>query len=455
MNNIVTRIAFITLALSLVIVNVVASANELTKPQTDLFALYIRAIDYDPELQAAEATRQAGEEALPQARAGLLPSLTLSAEHGRFERRTQEIKGIIPASGSHFSRRILQVSLIQPVIDLQAWYRYRAGESRYRQAEAVHRDAIQALGERLIHAYFRVLRAQSSLATRQAEQDALQRQQNQVQKQLRAGIASRIDVLDVSAEASRVAVERVRAKGELDQSLRALETITGERLSNVSPLRRIPVRRELGSIESLKARAEAGNPRLLLAEFKTKTAQQNAKAAKAAHLPTLSLDLNAQRNISGADVAPLGTSDLTTDTASIAIRLEVPVFSGGRTTSLQRESAYLFEQSRQRLRSVREEVLGELESLFEVEHAQHQAIEAAQKAYSAQEAAFEAAQRGHEAGLRDLVDILRARREQFASIDVLNDARYEHFTTLARLYRLTGDLNQQQIKQLNEWLATP
>lgn len=448
-----TRIVISTLALSLVIVNVVASANELTKQQTDLLALYIKAVDHDPQLQTALADRLAGEEALPQARSGLLPSIVLSAEKGRIKRRSQEINRIAPAREHHFSRRVLQINVVQPIVDLQEWYRYRAGEYLYRQAEAEYLDAVQELGERLTTAYFRVLRAESNLATRQAEQDALKRQQNQVQKELEAGIASRIDVLDVAAEVRRVAVERVRAKSEFDQSLRALETIAGERLSTVRPLQRTPIRVELDSIDVLKAKAEANNPRLLLAQYRTQTSQQNAKAARAAHLPTLSLELSAQRDISGAEVALPGASELTTDTASVALRLEMLVFSGGRTSSQRREAAFLLERSRQSYRLIREEVLSEVESLSEVVHTEYQAIEAAQQALSAQRAAFEAVQRGHEAGVRDLVDILRARREQFAAVDVLNEAKYGYVTTLARLYRLTGTLNQQKIEQLNNWLG--
>lgn len=444
------------LALSLLIVNAVANANESAEQLPDLLTLYSRAIEYDPELGVAEATRKAGEEALPQALSGLLPSLSLSAEYARLERRTQEIHGFSAARDDRFSQQLFQTSLSQPIINLQAWHQYRAGKSLVKQTDAEYRDSLQSLGERLIAAYFQVLRTQSNHATRQAEHDALQRQKSQVQRQLQAGIASRIDVLEVTAEASRVAVELVRVRSEFDQSIRALEAITGEQLSGLPPLKRIPERLAVGTLTTLQARAEANNPRLQLAQYETETSQQNARAAKAAYFPTLSLDLSAKRDISGsAELTPPGTSDLTADTASVALRLEVPIFSGGRTSSQRREAVHLLEQSRQRFRLVREDILSELESLFQTLQTQQRAMLAARQAVSAQEAALEAAQRGHEAGIRDLVDILRARREQFAAVDVLNDARFEYVTTLARLYRLKGDLNKPQIKQFNDWLAAP
>lgn len=440
--------------MSLVIVNVIAHANEPAQPHAGLLTLYTRALEHDPELQAAAAARQAGREALPQARSGLLPSISFSAEHARFERRNSSVGSARLAQDSHYSRQALQATLAQPIVDLQAWHQYLAGTHQFQQANAQYHNSVQALGERLIESYFRVLRAQSKLATRQAEQEAVHRQQNQVQQQLQAGIASRIDVLEVMAESSRLAVTTVRAKSELRQSIRALERITGESVSSVLPLQQIPTQLELGTITALSARARSNNPRLLLARYQTRTSEQNARAASAAHLPTLSLEINTQRSISGADATAPGADHLRTDTTGVALRLEMPIFSGGRTSSRDREATHLLDQSRQRYRQVRGEVLSELTSTVETLNAQRKAIDAATHALFAQEAALQAAEKGRGAGVRDLVDILRARREQFAAVDVLNDAKYEYITTLARLYRLTGDLSHKSIRKLNDWLAT-
>lgn len=452
----VTRIVTLLLGLLLVIVHVVGNAYESSRPIPGILTLYLHAMEYDPELRVAKAARSAGAEVVVQARAGLLPAVSLYAEHGRLERRTQEIEGGAATWEDHFSHNIVRLNVTQPVLDLEAWYQYQAGESQYWQAEAKYQVANQDLAERLIAAYFRVLRAQSDLATRQAESDSLQRQQSQVQRQLEAGVVSRIDVLEVNAELSRVAVDQVRSQSELDQALRALEAITGQKISSVSPLHQVPAHFQLGTIASLRARAETNNPRLQLARYETQTSRQNAKAAKVAHYPILSLDLSAQRDISeSAEQTPPGTGELITDTTSIALRLEMPVFSGGRISSQRRESLHLLEQSRQNFRLVKEEVLSELDAQHEALHAHHQAMVAAQLSISAQEAALEAAEKGHEAGVRDLVDVLRARRERFAAADVLNDAKYDYVTTLARLYRLTGSLHQHQIQQFNDWLATP
>lgn len=449
-----TKTTLLIVALSLVIVHGRINANELAAPETDLYTLYTKAIAQDPEIGAAKAAKAAASEALPQARSGLLPDLSVSAEHGRYERRTGEVRGFSPSREDHYSRQILSANLSQALFDLPAWYRYQAGKSLQREANAEYIDALQSLGERLVIGYFRVLRAKSGLAARNSELDALERQKIQVEKQLEAGIASRIDLLEITAEGRRVAVELVKARSELTQSLRSLEGVTGVPVHSVKALQRVPDNPVPGPLEELLARARSANPQLTLSQEKALTARENAKAAKSAHAPTLSLELNAQRDLSDSpDVVPPGTGDLKIDTSSIALRLELPIYAGGQTSSRSRESQHRLEQARQNLRLQRTNVINELKSNFETLQSTRQAISAGQQALEAQKLALRAAQKGQEAGVRDLVDILRARREQFAAVDVLNDARYEYVTTLARIYRLVGELGGNRISQINSWLA--
>ncbi len=449
-----TKTTLLIVALSLVIVHGRINANELAAPETDLYTLYTKAIAQDPEIRAARAAKAAASEALPQARAGLLPDLSVSAEYGRYEQRTDAVKGFSPAREDHYSRQILSANLSQALFDLPAWYQYQAGKSLKSEADAKFTDALQSLGERLVIGYFRVLRAKSGLAARKSELDALERQKAQVEKQLEAGIASRIDLLEIRAEERRVAVELVKARSELSQSLRSLEGVTGVPVHSVKPLQRVPDNPTLGRLEDLLVRARSANPQLARSQHEAFTARENAKAEKSAHAPTLSLELSAQRDLSdSADVVPPGAGDLTIETASVALRLEFPLYSGGHTSSRQRESQHRLEQARQNVRLQRTNILNDLKSKFDTLQSTRQAISAGQQALAAQKLALRAAQKGQEAGVRDLVDILRARREQFTAVDILNDARYEYVTTLARIYRLTGDLDEDRISQINTWLA--
>src|SRR5277367_1411565 len=73
-------------------------------PAADLLAVYQRALQNDPQLREAEATRLAALEAKPQALSALLPQLTgnglISREHDSGSSNTTESVGLPPCGPS-------------------------------------------------------------------------------------------------------------------------------------------------------------------------------------------------------------------------------------------------------------------------------------------------------------------------------------------------------------------
>lgn len=86
---------------------------------------------------------------------------------------------------------------------------------------------------------------------------------------------------------------------------------------------------------------------------------------------------------------------------------------------------------------------------------QRQAIDAARQALAAQKTAVNAAQQGYQAGIWDLVDLVRARRERFAAQDLLNEARFDYLLAWVRLKRLSGALNEVAIRELDQEVLAP
>lgn len=422
-----------------------------------LLSLYRLGLKQDPQLQAARAARRAGLERLPQARADLLPTIALAAEYGRVERRTSEIENVIPEQKKDFNRERYQARLSQPLLDLPAWFRFQASDAQALQADAAYHRAYQDFHERLVTRYIAVLRAQSTLATRQAERAALEKQRTQVRRQLEAGTASRVDVQDVNSEYRRVVVETIRARGGVDQALRRLEEVTGQPLQVV---RRLQPHFKLSvpdqNLTGWQRRARADNFRLREAWLSVQVAEHQAKAATAEHLPEVSLNISTQREVSGGAGGTLASNaELTTDTTSLTLRLDMPLFTGGRTSSQRREAAYRLDQAREEYRQALQEVRSSVQAQFQQLQVQRQAIDAARQALAAQKTAVNAAQQGYQAGIRDLVDLVRARRERFAAQDLLNEARFDYLLAWVRLKRLSGALNEVAIRELDQEVLAP
>lgn len=297
----------------------------------DLLDLYRYAQKHDPHLSVAIARKQADQEQFAQARSHLLPNLSLTADSGRVVRRLQDRAETIPVIENKFDQKMLQARLSLPLVDLQRWYGYRAGKAASARAEAEFGAALQLFHQRLVEAYVQVLNAQSKLNIRKAERAAAMRQQEKLRRQLDAGMVSRVDVEVINAEVSRLKVQFIRAQGDAEQALRVLEVLTGQTLVGVKPLKnqfeQSVADRPLGFWMD---RALARNLDLVTARLTRETLDLQASAAKAAHLPTLSLNAQAQHELSGT-AAGLGpnSQEFVTETGSVTLRLEVPLYSGG------------------------------------------------------------------------------------------------------------------------------
>ena len=187
-------------------------------PAADLLAVYQRALQNDPQLREAEATRLAALEAKPQALSTLLPQLAGNAKISR-ERDTGSINQTqslalppcgpaIPAgepcapSGTPttvtesfpFSGKVdttihqYTVDLKQSLFRWENWEALKRADSQVAQAEADYQAAQQDLMERVAQRYFDVLGAQDDLEAQQMSLVSVSRQLDQAEEIGRAHV---------------------------------------------------------------------------------------------------------------------------------------------------------------------------------------------------------------------------------------------------------------------------
>src|SRR5690606_18603519 len=112
------------------------------------------ALSYDAQYVAARASRDAGLERLPQARAGLLPTLTANANTtSNRQDSLVRLPGAEPVRARYNSNGwTLQLS--QPLFRWQNWVAYTQAELAATAAELELRNARQKLMLRVSQAYF-------------------------------------------------------------------------------------------------------------------------------------------------------------------------------------------------------------------------------------------------------------------------------------------------------------
>ena len=427
----VTKHTLLAAAISCALITPHVSAAALTE-------IYQQALAQDPQLKAAEAASFAGAEALPQSRAGLLPSVSLSGNTTWVEAETAD-----------FNNHGYTVSLSQPLFSAAAWFNYQQGISLSEAAELQFDQAQQNLILRVVDSYLSVLRAQTTLETSQAQERAIKRRLEQVNAQFEVGLIAITDVQEAQASYDNAQVSRILSEGDLDNSFQALERLTGQPISDIDPLAKDYPVENISPIASKDwiEKAQGGNLSLKVAQANTEAARRQAQAASSGHLPTLSLTASHDRD-KGTTV-----SNDWAETNQIGLTLSMPIFSGGATSSTSRQAEYGLTQARFNQDDTLRGVIQETRNLLRNLQTNVLSVAARQQSILSSETALKATEEGFNVGTRNVVDVLQAEQQLYSSLRDYANARYDYIQNLFNFKQQIGTLNPDDIIGLDQWLT--
>ena len=144
------------------------------------------------------------------------------------------------------------------------------------------------------------------------------------------------------------------------------------------------------------------------------------------------------------------STDGTTDTYGVQFNL--PIFSGGYTQSVVRQTQYRWIAAKERMtrvsreteRLARDAYLGVISETARV-NALKQALESSQTALKATEA-------GYEVGTRTAVDVLASRQTLVQAQTDYARSRYDYILNVIQLRLAAGNLDPQTVAEINQWL---
>src|SRR5690606_37897289 len=179
-------------------------------PRSDLVTVYQLAAMNSADIAATVSDIEARREVVPQARAGLLPNISLAAGIADSRSKVDTNAGTVTSSRSG---PLYQATLSQPIFRADRWFQLQAAEAISEQASLELSVAEQQLILDSAEAYFAVLRAQDNLAATKAEEAAFKRQMDQANERFDVGLSDKSDVLEAqagydSARANRILAER-------------------------------------------------------------------------------------------------------------------------------------------------------------------------------------------------------------------------------------------------------
>ena len=391
----------------------------------------------DPEYLATGAENRAAQEIRPQALAGLLPIVNVSADAAWNERQRSD----------DYRSHTLILNIAQPIYRRDRRIAVDQAGSRIARADALYAAARQDLMVRVAERYFRVLEAEDELSFAQATLEAFEQQLKQSRQRFEVGLIAITDVEEAKAGFDLARAQLIAAENALDTAREALRETSGEYQERLAPLGDMPmVTPEPADIDKWTEVALGQNLRMLAAGHQTETARREIERVQAGNSPTLdafgSYGLNDSTSRGGD-----------TRNVSIGLRLNMPLYTGGSVLSRTRESRHRYQQTLDVLERERRRAQRETRDAYLGVNSGISRVIALEQAVRSSETAAEAIEAGFQVGTRTSVDVLDAQRDLFRARRDLAEARYSYVLDVLRLKRAAGVLSEDDLRQISIWLG--
>ncbi len=447
------RLKLLTLAL-------VLTAVALPSYGEDLLDAYREARANDPVLSQADANRLATGEGVNQARALLLPQisagLTLSQTNGGggtgFVNPDNPGQIIDTGTFGHTRTRSINGTLSQTVFDFSKYANLKAAHSAADAQDDVYQAAQQALFVRVASAYFGVLTSEDALAFSKANEDSYRQQFDQSDQRFKVGLSAITDVYQAKAFYENAKAQTITAQNTLNDAREALTQITDKPTGELKKLRDdLPMQPPSPNDQDAWVKqALQTNPNLLTQRQNVQTAEHNITAARADHLPTISAQVTYGKNASWYQNADIRSNRPASTT--IGLSLNVPIFSGGRTQSIVRQSIYQRDAAADALESARRQVVRDTLNYYRSVLAGIAQVESARASVESGQKAVEATRAGFDVGSKTMTDVLLAIQTLTSSESSYSQARHQFILNKLLLKQAAGTAGLTDLQDINALL---
>ena len=404
--------------------------------------IYQLALKKDPQVLKTAAQRDASVAAVDISKASFLPSIGFRSDITKSRLSTSNASG---TTGTSYGNAI---TLTQSVFDWGDWSRLSTAEKQALQGQTYYNAALQTLIVRVSQAYFNVLSASDDLTFVVAEKRAVERQLEQTKQRFAVGLTAITDVHEAQAQYDSVVAREISATNALENAKEALQEITGEYHSELSPLNTAafkPIAPQPANAVDWVAIAEENNLDLKARKLAVEIAQNNIDIADAGHYPTV--DLTARKSLTDT------SNTLQKDSDSVELALNVPLYSGGRTSADQDVQRANYVATSEDLELGHRSVLRQIRVNYNNVGAAIAGIKALEQAVVSAESALKATEAGFEVGTRTIVDVLISTRNLFDARRNLTKARYDYILAVLSLKQAAGTLAEADLDLVNRALG--
>ncbi|MDO8297863.1 MAG: TolC family outer membrane protein [Caulobacter sp.] len=410
----------------------VASAETLA----DAIAL---AYQTNPTLQGQRASQRALDESIVQARTGLRPQVSASADVATSDGQNDGDAARASGAGITVSQPLYTGGRVSSQISA-AEADVMTGQQGLRSVEA---SVIQAV----ITAYVDVRRDQERLRISQENVAVLQRQLDEARARFEVGEITRTDVAQAEARLAAAKASLASAQAQLAISRASYAAVVGQ---NPGDLAAEPSLETFlpPAIEAAFDAAEQNNAEILGAEYAERASAARVATARSARRPTVTASGTLGFDASTSPLAPGGAGGAFDDyqrSVSGRVAVSVPLFTGGLINSQVRAAQESNNADRQAIEETRRGVLRTVSQAWNSLVGARANLAANEEQVRAARIAFEGVRQEAQVGLRTTLDVLNAEQElRNAELSLVN-ARHDEYVAAAVLLSAMGKLEARYL----------
>lgn len=415
----------------------------------DLLTAWQRAGQHDATWQAAQATANAGREAVAIARAELRPQIALAAT-----RSHNEVRYADEAAVQRYQSGNQSLTLRQPLYNALLQTGLTKAQAEVRDVDARLEQERSSLLTRVTDAYFEALLAQDQLLMLQDQFGYAQVQMDAAAKGVLAGSGTRTDVDEAKSRRDLLQAQVLEARQARQWSLQVLQDLVQQPVTDLvrvredadltTPLAGVPDH----SLAQWQDTAQQRSPELQALQAQLEAAEVDIGRARAGHRPTLDMVLQWQRN----DRDSVTSSSARYRQGVAMLQFNLPLYAGGGVDAAVRQALAQRERADRALEAARRELGSRVTREWRNVTEGRARIAAFEQAVQSAQQLVHATQQSQRAGVRSHLDVLDAQERLGTALTERARARYQLLVASVRLTVLAGTADEPLVRAVNQQL---
>jgi len=413
----------------------------------DIAQAYKEALANDAVVASSRAQLAAVRERVPQARAGLLPTVTGTGALSR------QVVDTNLAPKREFNTQNYQISLSQPLYRLQNVEAFEQSKLQVAAAEAQVAQAQLDLIIRVSQAYFDVLAAQDSVATIRAQKRAISEQLASARRNFEVGTATITDQQEAQSRFDLAVAQEYAALNDLSVRRATLAQLVGKPVSALQVLRPGVALSPPQPEDETRWTENARQNSLQVQQSRVavEVARREIDRQRYGHRPTL----DAVGSVGYSRSPTASFIGVNSASGSVGLQLSIPLYAGGAIDARVREAAQLRDKAEADLENTRRQVEQSARQAYLSMRSGLAQVQALQAAEKSSQLALDSNLLGYQVGVRINIDVLNAQQQVFNTQRDLAKARYDVLMNGLRLKSAAATLSDADLQSLTALMQTP